>query len=154
MQLCEVFRALGESGLAELLRTISIGRLRTFQLYESLKIRGHLRKLNTETLRKSAPKFWERISQGEEELAKDVAQGVLVSNIEMVQAVLDFLGIPNRDGFFEKDLDASPYLSEGWQQRVWEQFRGRYPDTLLLFYINHLGWELGKAEQVFSPVPA
>jgi len=154
MQLCEVFQALGENGVAELLRHISIGRLRTFQLYESFKVRGHLRKLNTEALRKSAPRFWARLGEGDEDLAKEIAQAVLVSNIEMVQAILDFLGIPNRDGFFEKDLDASAYLSEGWQERVWEQFRGRYPVTLLQFYINHLGWELGKATQVFTPAVA
>ena len=36
----------------------------------------------------------------------------------MMRAVLDFLGIPNEDGFFAKDLDAPKYLTEGWQQRV------------------------------------
>jgi hypothetical protein len=154
MQLSEVFRALGENGLAELLRHVSIGRLRTYQLYENLKVRAHARKLNTETLRKSGPRFWSRLVEGDEELARDLAQGVLVSNLEMVQAVLDFLGIPNRDGFFEKDLDAGQYLTEGWQQRVWERFHGQFPETLLVFYINHLGWELGKAEEVFVPAAA
>ncbi|MGC8793412.1 MAG: hypothetical protein ACP5U2_08475 [Bryobacteraceae bacterium] len=154
MQLSEVFRTLGETGLAELLRHVSIGPLRAYQLYESLKVRAHVRKLNTQTLRKSAPRFWARLVGGDEDLARDLAQGVLVSNLGMVQAVLDFLGVPHRDGFFEKDVDASPYLSEGWQQRVWERFRGQYPDTLLLFYINHLGWELGKAEEVFAPAAA
>ncbi len=151
MQLCEVFGALGEARFGELLRHISISRLRTFRLYESLKVRAHLHKLNTETLRKAAPRFWERLAAGEEEFAKELAQAVLVSNIEMVQAVLDFLGVPNRDGFFEKELDATPYLSEGWAQRVWERFRGSYPESVLLFYINHLGWELAKAEEIFAP---
>jgi hypothetical protein len=26
-----------------------------------------------------------------------------------------------------------------------------YPAAALLFYINHLGWEITKAEQVFQP---
>jgi len=98
--------------------------------------------------------LWPRLVEGDEELARDLAQGVLVSNLEMVQAVLDFLGIPNRDGFFEKDVDATEYLTEGWQQRVWERFRGEFPESLLVFYINHLGWELGKAERVFVPAAA
>jgi hypothetical protein len=153
MQLCEVFRALGEARFGELVRHISISRLRTFRLYESLKVRAHLHKLNTETLRKAAPRFWERLAAGEEEFAKELAQAVLVSNIEMVQAVLDFLGVPNRDGFFEKELDATPYLGEGWAERVWERFRGSYPESVLLFYINHLGWELAKAKEIFAPAP-
>lgn len=154
MQLCEVFRELGEVQFAQLLHRISISRLRTFQLYEPLKVRAHLHKLNTETLRKSAARFWSRLGEGEEALARDLAQAVLVSNIEMVQAVLDFLGVPNRDGFFEKHLDASPYLTEGWRERVWEHFRGRFSEPLLRFYINHLAWELGKAEDLFSPQAA
>lgn len=154
MQLSEVFRALGENGLNELLRLVSMGRLRTYQLYEPLKVRMHARKLNSEILRKSGPRLWPRLVEGDEELARDLAQAVLVSNLEMVQAVLDFLGVPNRDGFFEKDLDASQYLTEGWQQRVWERFRGQYPETLLVFYINHLAWELAKAEEVFQPAVA
>lgn len=154
MQLSEVFRALGPERFNELLRRIAISRLRTFQIYESFKVRAHLHKLNTETLRKSGPRFWQRLEAGEDEFARELAQAILVSNIEMVQAVVDFLGIPNRDGFFEKDLDASPYLKEGWQQRVWERFRAEYPESVLLFYINHLGWELGKAEEIFSPAAA
>ncbi len=154
MGLSEVFRALGESALNELLRHVSLGKLRAFQLYEPLKIRMHVRKLNAETLRNSGPRLWPRLAEGDEDLARDLAQAILVSNLEMVQAVLDFLGLPHRDGFFEKDLEASQYLTEGWQQRVWERFRGEYPEALLLFYINHLAQELAKAEEVFSPSAA
>lgn len=154
MQLSEVFRALGENGVHELLRRISIGRLRAYQMYETLKVRMHARRLNTETLRNSGPRLWPRLVQGDEELARELAQALLVSNLEMVQAVLDFLGVPHRDGFFERDVDASQYLTEGWQQRVWERFRGQYHDLLLLFYINHLAWELGRAEELFQPAAA
>ena len=43
------------------------------------------------------------------------------------------------------------YLPEGWQQQIWDKFHTVYPAPALLFYINHLGWEITKAEQVFQP---
>jgi len=151
MQLSEAFLALGEEAFAQLVRRISIGKLRTYQNYEGLKARAHLPKLNTENLRRAVPRLWARLAGGEEELAKDLAQAVLVSHLDMLQAVLDFLGIPNQNGFFEKNLDASPYLTEGWQQRVWEKYRGQHPEPALLLYINHLGWELIQQPEVFKP---
>ena len=72
----------------------------------------------------------------------------------MIKDVLDLLGIPHEDGFFAKDLDASDKLTEGWQQRVYEAFKTKYPEALLVFYINHLDWELTKAGQVFNPMAA
>ena len=50
-----------------------------------------------------------------------------------------------------KDADVAGHLKEGWQQQVWEKFHTVYPAPALLFYINHLGWEITKAEQVFQP---
>jgi hypothetical protein len=64
--------------------------------------------------------------------------------------VLDHLGIPNEDGFFAKDIDGSKYLTEGWQQKAYDQFKEAYPKPVLLFYINHLDWEVAKAEKVFQ----
>jgi hypothetical protein len=154
MQLCEVFLKLGPEGFGQLVRGVSIGKLKTYQLYEGFKASAHLTKLNTEALRKSAPRFWTRIEQGEEEFAKDLAQVVLVSRIDMIEAVLDFLGIPNEGGFFNKDVDAKPYFTDGWQQRLFERFRGEYPEPLLLFYINHLGWELAGSTEPYAPAPA
>jgi hypothetical protein len=151
MQLCEAFLSLGEAPFAELTRKISIGKLKTYQLYEPLKTRARLAKLNTESLRKGAPRFWSRLGAGEEDLAKELAQAVLISNLDLVRAVVDFLGIPNTDGFFDKGLDATQYLTEGWQQRVWEKFRDAFPQPVLRLYINHLAWEFGKTEAVFSP---
>jgi len=151
MQLCEVYQKLGDAGFAELIRGISMGKLKTYQLYDAFKTRAHFAKLNTEHMRKAVPRFWARINEGDEEFAKDLAQAVLVSHLDLVAAVLDFLKIPNQNGFFEKDLDASHYLTEGWANRTFEQFRGKYPGPLLLFYINHLGWELKGAEQPFAP---
>ena len=147
MQILDVYQGLGEAAFAQLIRGISIGKLRTFQVYESFKVRAHLHKLNTEILRKSTPKFWARIMSGDEDFARDLAQAILVSNLDMITAVLDFLGVPHENGFFAKDMDPKPYFTEGWEQRIYEKFRGGYSDALLAFYINHLKWELlGSAE--------
>jgi hypothetical protein len=150
MQLSDIFRALGESAFEQLLRSVSIGKLKTFQLYERVKLRFHMNKLNSETLRKAAPRLWTRLNE-DEEFATDVAQTILVSHLDMIRAMLDFLEIPHEDGFFAKDLDASGKLTEGWQQRAFDKFRGAYPEAVLLFYINHLNWELTKTDQIFHP---
>lgn len=154
MQTSEIFQALGQDGLASLVRSISIGKLRTYQLYEAFKARSRLPKLNVEALRRAAPRFWERIVQGDEALAADLAQAILVSHLDMIIDVLDFLGVPHRDGFFEKDLDASEWLKQGWQQRAFERFQATYPRPALLFYLNHLAMELAKAEEPFLPAEA
>jgi hypothetical protein len=151
MQLSGVFVQLGEERLPQLLKAISIGKLRTFQLYERFKIRTHLAKVNTENLRKAAPRFWQRLNASDEEFATDLSQAILVSHLEMITAVLDFLGIPNQQGFFDKDANVAEQLTEGWQARVWEKFNAGYPEALLLFYINHLGWETAGDKQVFLP---
>jgi hypothetical protein len=68
----------------------------------------------------------------------------------MIKAVLDELGIPNEDGFFAKDIDGSKYLTDGWEKRTFDKFKDAYPQVVLLFYLNHLGWELKKSDQVFQ----
>jgi hypothetical protein len=102
-------------------------------------------------MRKSAPRSWSRIEAREEEFASDLAQAILVSQMDMIRAVLDHLEIPHEDGFFAKDADLGKHFTDGWQQRAWEQFKGTYPQAALLFYINHLGWEVAKSEDVFAP---
>src|SRR5215472_15803531 len=149
MQLSEVYLKVGESGFGQLIRGISIGKLRTYQVYEGFKVRAHLAKLNTESLRKAVSRFWARLSEGDEDFAKDLGQVILVSHLDMITAVLDFLSVPNEGGFFAKDVDAKPFLTEGWEERVFENFRNSWPEPLLLFYINHLAWELTKAPQPF-----
>ena len=152
MQISDIFLRLGEERFEELMRSISMGRLRTFQLFDALKTRVHLHKLNSETLRKAAPRLWTRL--GEEnsgDLAGDLAQAILVSHLDLIKAVLDELGVPHEEGFFAKDADVSGYLKDGWRQRVWEKFHGAFPPAALLFYINHLAWEVAKAEDVFTP---
>jgi hypothetical protein len=151
MQLSDIFLGLGEPKVAELLRSISLGKLKTFQLFDRLKTRLHVTKLNSEALRKMGPRVYERLGEHDDEFATELSQAILVSHMDMIQAVLDFLGIPHEDGFFAKDIDGSKYMTEGWQQRTFEQFKGRFPDALLLFYVNHLGLELLKAEQLFAP---
>ena len=142
MALTDVFLTLGEPGFGQLLRGVSMGKLKTYQLYDRIKTRTHLPKLNAEGLQKSAPRLWARLSEKDEEFAQDLSQAVLVSHLDMIVAVLNFLGIPHEDGFFAKDLDAKPFLTEGWQDRVHEKFKGVYPESLLRFYTAHLAWEL------------
>lgn len=151
MQVSDIFIGLGEPAVAELMRGISLGKLKTYQLFERLKTRLHVTKLNSETLRKSGPRVWERLNQHDDEFATELSQAILICHMDMIQAVLDFLGIPHEEGFFAKDIEGSKYLTEGWQQRVFDHFQGKFPNSLLLLYVNHLGWELLKAEELFAP---
>ena len=146
MELHELFLGLGEERFRDLLRQISIGRLKTFQLYEGLKVRTHLPKLNSETLRKGAPRFWLRLAEGDETLASELAQSILVSKMDLVIAVLDFLGIEHRDGFFEKETPLAEHLRDNWQQRVLSEFSASYSPALVLFYINHLAREASEQD--------
>ena len=152
MQLCAIYRGLGEPAFGELVRSISIGRLKTYQLYDRMKVRFHVPKLNSENLRKASPRLWQRIHEEDDEIATELAQAILVSHLDMIAAALGILDIPNEDGFFAKDLDPAPYLTEGWQQRVLDGLRGQFPEALVAFYINHLGWELKRLDEVFVPV--
>jgi len=154
MEISEVYRGLGQDAFTQLIRGISIGKLRTYQIYEGFKVRAHLHKVNTEALRKSVPKFWNRIVAKEEDFGKDLAQAVLVSHLDMIVAVLDFLGVPHENGFFAKDMDPKPYFSGGWEDRVLQHFHGQYSGPQLTFYINHLRWELLSAAEPYRPSPA
>ena len=151
MQLSDIFVGLGQDRVAELLRSISIGKIKTFQLYERLKTRLHATKVNSDLLRKCSPRVWARLEEKDEELATDLGQSILVSHLDLIQATLNFLGIPHEDGFFSKDANVASYLKEGWQQSVFDKFHGTFIDSVLLFYINHLAWEVQKTEEVFLP---
>ena len=145
MPLTDVFLSIGEDGFGRVIHSISIGKLKTYQLYDRFKTRTHLPKLNAENLQKATPRLWARLSEKDEEYAQDLSQAVLVSHLDMIVAVLNSLGIPHEDGFFAKDLDAKPHLTDGWQERVLEKFKDVYPEPLLRFYIAHLAWELLKS---------
>jgi hypothetical protein len=151
MQISDVYLALGQEAFGQLVRGISIGKLRTYQIYEGFKVRAHLHKVNTEILRRTTPKFWERITSGDEEFGKELAQAVLVSRLDLITKVLDFLGVPHDNGFFAKDMDCKPYFTEGWEDRACEKFRSEFPAPVLLFYINHLRWELLGAGEPYRP---
>ena len=145
-----MFRSLGRPALDELVRKVSLGTLKAYKVFDSLKVRARLSKLNTEHLRKATPRFWERLEQGDEELARELAQAVLVSNNAFVVEALDFLKIPHDgSGFFQKGVAAEQYLTDGWQQRVIEQFRDHYPEALVRLYINHLMWDFNKQAELF-----
>jgi hypothetical protein len=152
MELSEIYLDLGQDAFGRMVRGMSIGKLKTYQMYEGFKVRAHLAKVNTESLRKAVPRFWTRISEKDEEFAKELAQALLVSHLDLVTAVLDFQGIPHENGFFAKNMDPKPYFTEGWEDRVYEKFKTVFPDALLVFYINHLRWELLGAEQLYHPV--
>jgi len=151
MQLCDIFLRLGQENLQQNLKSVSMGRLKTFQLFDRMKARLHLNKLNSETLRKAAPRIWTRIEEKDDEFATDISQAILVSNLEMIKAVLDHIGVPHEDGFFAKDAEVAGQLKDGWQQSTWEKFHETFPPAALVFYINHLAWEIAKAEEVFAP---
>ena len=154
MQISDVYLGLGPEAFAQLIRGISIGRLKTYRIYEGFKVRAHLNKVNTETLRKATPRFWTRVAEGDIDFAKDLAQAILVSHLDMIAAVLDFLSVPHENGFFAKDLDTKPFFTEGWEKRVYEKFHSLYPESVLVFYMNHLRWEMLGAEEVFRPAPS
>jgi hypothetical protein len=151
MKLHELFVALGEESFRAQLRGISIGTLRTYQIYERVKLRCHLQKLNTENLRAAAGRLWERLKIGEDDLALELSQAILVSQMKMIIAVLDFFEIPHEDGFFAKDTDPKNFLPEGWQQKAFDHFKGEYPPALLVFYLNHLAHEMDENHPVFQP---
>ncbi len=151
MQVPDVFLGMGEAAFAELLKRISISRLRTYQIYEHVKLRTRLNKLNTEHLRHAAPRLWARLSEHDADLATDLAQAILVSNLDMIIAALDALGVEHQDGFFSKDADLSAQLSGDWQQRTYDALKAKYPPVVLEFYLNHLGVESGHAAELFNP---
>ncbi len=152
MQLADIFLRMGQDKFDPLMRSVSLGSLRTYQLFDAFKTRLHLHKLNSETLRKATPRVWARLQEENSgDLAAELSQAILISHMDMIKAVLDFLKVPHEEGFFAKDGDLSGHLTEGWQERVWEQFSAQYPSATLLFYINHLALEVAKAEEVFAP---
>jgi len=141
MSLTDLFLNLGQDGFGQIIRSVSIGKLKTYQLYERIKTRTHVAKLNAESLQKAVPRLWTRLSEKDEDLAQDLSQAVLVCHLNMIVEVLNFLGVPHEDGFFAKDLDPKPFLTEGWQERVLEKFKDTYPEPLLRFYTAHLAFE-------------
>ncbi len=69
MTLCEIYLALGEETFRDLLKSVSMSRLRTFQIFDHIKARTRLVKLNSEHLRKAAPRLFERLREQDTDLA-------------------------------------------------------------------------------------
>jgi hypothetical protein len=151
MQVSDIYLGLGQDRFEQLLRSVSMGRLKTYKIYDRMKLRLHLSKLNSETLRKAAPRIWTRIESRDEEFTTELSQAILISHFDIIVAVLDHLGVPHEDGFFAKDTDVKALLKDGWQQSAWDAFREKFGQAPLLFYINHLGWEVAEAKEVFAP---
>ncbi len=151
MQVTDIFLGLGKDRLDQLLRSVSIGRLKTYQLFDRMKMRLHMNKLNSEALRHAAPRIWTRIEGRDEEFTAELAQAILISHFDMIKAVLDHLSIPHEEGFFSKDTDVAALLKDGWQESAWSAFREKYSPAPLLFYINHLGWEVAEQKDVYAP---
>lgn len=154
MLLSDIFLGLGRENFDQLLRAISLGKLKTFQLFDRVKARLHLGKLNQDNLRKCAPKLMARLEAKEEELALDLSQAILISHLDLIVNVLNFLGVPHNDGFFEKDANVSGYLTENWQQRAYDNFQTQFPKAVLLFYLNHLAHEVDENAPLFLPATA
>ena len=127
-----------------------LANCRTFQLYDRFKTRTHLAKVNTENLRKATPRFWQRLNEHDEEFATDLSQAILIAHMDMITSVLNFLGIPNQEGFFEKDLDAKPHLTEGWQARAFDRFKDRVPRVPAALLHQPSGLGTGRRDQRFS----
>ncbi len=154
MPLSQIFTDLGAENLQGCLSRISLGKLRTYKLFDRIKTRLHLGKLNQEALRRSGPKVFARLEATEEDLATDLSQAILVSHLDLIVAVLDFLGVPHQDGFFDKDADVAKYLTDGWQQRAYDEFASRFPAAVVLFYVNHLAHEVTPGGAIFLAAPA
>ena len=151
MDVVQVYKALGEPHFSDLIRMISIGATKTYGVYESVKIRCRLEKLNRQKLHKSTPKLWQRILENDSGLADEITQAILVSNLTFVIEVLDLLNIPHEEnGFLEKDADHADKLVTGWKANTFKHFSGKYPEPLVLLYINHLGSEMGVLEKPFT----
>ncbi|MEZ5351638.1 MAG: hypothetical protein R2762_03315 [Bryobacteraceae bacterium] len=149
-----IFTALGEENLKGCLSRISLGKLRTYKLFDRIKTRLHLGKLNQDALRRCSPKVYARLSDTDDDLATDLSQAILVSHLDLIVAVLDFLGVPHQDGFFDKDADVAKYLTTGWQQRAYDEFQTRFPAPVIVFYVNHLAHEVTPGAEIFRATPA
>jgi hypothetical protein len=151
MHLHELYGHLGEDGTRELLRHVSLSKLKTFQMFDRLKTRCHLTKLNSETLRNASPKLLARMADGDAVLATELSQCILVSHMDLIIAVLNKLGVPHSEGFFDKDADVASKLTGNWQQEAYDAVKDQFPKPVLAFYLNHLAIEVNPEATVFKP---
>ena len=74
--------------------------------------------------------------------------------MDMIVAVLNHLGVPHNEGFFEKDAKLHDHLTGGWQQRSYTEFHEKFPEAVLVFYLNHLAHEVDGNSALFAPAVA
>ena len=55
MEISDVYLGMGQDAFERLVRSISIGKLKTYQMYEGFKVRAHLPKVNTEAAAQVGP---------------------------------------------------------------------------------------------------
>ena len=151
MLLHDLYGHLGEDNLRELLRHVSLGKLKTFQMFDRLKTRCHLSKLNSETLRNAAPKLLGRMADGDAVLATELAQCILIGHMDLIVAVLNKLGVAHNEGFFDKDSDIAAKLVGNWQQEAYDAEKDKFPKSVLVFYLNHLAIEVNPEAPLFQP---
>ena len=63
-------------------------KVEDYQIYEG-SVRAHLTKVNTEVSARPSPNLGPHRG-GDDDFAKDLAQAILVSHLDMITAVLDF----------------------------------------------------------------
>ena len=81
-------------------------------------------------LRKAVPASLATHRRWRRRICPDLAQAILVSHLDMIDGVLDFLGVPHEDGFFAKDMDArhispragKPASSNSFNPRIRRRF--------------------------------
>lgn len=150
MDLAEVYEALGQERVVRTARSISMGALKTFGVYQALKVGSRLRKLNRSNLQRAARNLWQRVADGDTDLGRDLSKAVLVSNIPLVIDVLDCLELEHDgNGFFSEDSDHADKLSEGWAEKAFAHCKDRFDQDLLLLYINYLGVETEALDEPF-----
>jgi hypothetical protein len=142
MVLSEVYSALAPEEFSKLLKAVSLGTVKTYNLFERLKIRFRVTKLNSETMRTIGPKLQARLKEGDEDLATELGQAILICHMPMIIDVLNHVGLPHEEGFFSKDVDPKQHLKDGWQQNAFDGLKDKHDPTLLRFYLNHLQFEL------------
>jgi len=108
--------------------------------------------VNTEVLAQVRARFWAGSPRERKTSLKTWPRQYWWSHIDMITAVLDFVGAPHENGFLRQENDPKPY-SPRLENRVLEKFRGQYPEPLLLFYINPLEWETLGAGEVYRAAP-
>ena len=94
----DIFLGSGLGNLVQQFRTVSIGKLKTYQLLRACASRFHMSKLNRKLCARSRRLVWARIASRMKTFATD-APDHLVSHLEMIKDVLEPPGDSARGRF-------------------------------------------------------